>query len=305
MPNPQTPRLRVGWVGAGLMGHGAAKNILLKGWPLTLLAHRNRTPIENLLALGAAEAPTPQALAEACDVIFLCLPGAPEVQALLEDQGLLAALRPGTIIADCTTSLPDVTRRLGTLAEARGCGMVDAPIGRTPREAEAGRLSCLLGGAPAHVATIRPIVEAFAETIIEAGALGNGLLVKLINNTVSFSNAVIIAEAVATAARMGVSIEALCAMIEAGGSNSTMFQWIVPWLRAGDDSLGRGRLAAGTAVHDTYRTVAHAAGITTPMADTVAEVMARVLAAGHGARFIPTLPGILADMAGAPIRPLE
>ncbi len=298
-------RLRVGYVGVGLMGHGAAKNILLKGWPLAILGHRNRAPVDDLVARGAVEVTSPAALAAACDVICLCLPGAREVEALLIDRGLLNALRPGTIIVDSTTSLPDVTRRLGGLLAAKGCAMVDAPIGRSPKEAQEGRLSCILGGAPADVARVRPIVEAFAEVVIEAGALGNGLMVKLLNNSVSFSNAVIIAEAVATAARMGVSIEALCAMIEAGGSNSTMFQWIVPWLRAGDDSLGRGRLAAGTQVHETYRSLTAAAGIETPMADAVSAVMARVLAAGHGDRFIPTLPGVLAELAGTPIRPLD
>lgn len=298
-------RVRVGYVGVGLMGHGAAKNILLKGWPLTILGHRNRAPVDDLAARGATEAGSPDELAARSDVIFLCLPGAPQVEALLEGQGLIDSLRPGTIIADSTTSLPDVTRRLGAKLAAKGCGMVDAPIGRTPKEAEEGRLSCLLGGDPVHVAAVRPVVEAFADTVIEAGALGNGLLVKLVNNVVSFSNAVVIAEAFATASRLGVPVEALCAMIEAGGSNSTMFQWISPWIREGDDSRGRGRLAAGTQVHETYRAVANAAGASTPMADAVSSVMREVLAAGHGDRFIPTLPGILAARAGAPIRPLD
>jgi 3-hydroxyisobutyrate dehydrogenase-like beta-hydroxyacid dehydrogenase len=183
--------------------------------------------------------------------------------------------------------------------------MVDAPVGRTPAEAELGRLSSLLGGDPAHVAAIRPVVEAYADTIIEAGALGDAVTIKLVNNFVSFGNAMVIGESMAAAARLGVNLEALCAMIEAGGANSVMFQWIVPWIRNGDDSRGRGRLDGAAGVLDTYRAIAAESGAPTRLADTMSALMQDILAGGHGSRFIPALPGVLADMAGAHIRPLD
>lgn len=298
--------MRVGYIGAGLMGHGAAKNILSKGFPLTVLAHRNRVPIEDLIARGAAEAETPSALAAAVDVIFLCLPSARQVEeVILGPDGCLAALRPGMIIADKSTGDPDFTRRLGALLAERGVTLLDAPIGRTPKEAEEGRLSTLLGGDPAAIARIRPVVEAYADTIIEAGPLGSALMVKIVNNFISFTNAVVISETFAAASRMGVPFGPLCAMIEAGGSNSTMFQWLKPWILEGDDSRGRGRLANAVGVLDAYRTLSAAADAPTDMADAARGVLDRVLAAGHGERYIPRLPGILAAMAGAGFRPLD
>ncbi len=295
--------MRVGFVGPGLMGHGAAKHILLKGFPLAVLGHRNRAPVDDLVARGATEVTDLVGLAAASDVIVLFLPGVAEVEALIG--ALLPLVRPGMVVLDASTGLPETTRGLGAQLAQRHAAMVDGPVGRTPREAEEGKLSSMLGGAPAVIARIHPIVACYADTIVECGPLGSALTVKLVNNFVSFSNAVIISETFATAAKMGVDLNALAAVIEAGGSNSVMFSWIAPWIRAGDDSHGRGKLWMGQNVLETYRALAHAVGAPTGMADAVSRTIATVVDAGHGERFLPTLPGILAQMAGAPFRDLD
>ena len=295
--------MRVGFVGPGLMGLGAARHILLKGYPLAVLGHRNRVPVEELVARGAVEVADVAGLAAASDVIVLFLPGAAQVEALVG--ALLPVVRPGMVVVDASTGLPETTRRLGAMLAERGAAMVDAPVGRTPKEAEQGRLSSMLGGDPAVVARIRPIVECYADTIVECGALGAALTIKLVNNFVSFTNALVIGETFASAAKMGVDLRALAAVIEAGGSNSVMFSWIVPWIREGDDSLGRGRLGMGQGVLETYRAMAKAAGAPSEMADAASRTIAAVVAAGHGERFVPTLPGIMAAMAGVPFRALD
>jgi 3-hydroxyisobutyrate dehydrogenase-like beta-hydroxyacid dehydrogenase len=295
--------MRVGFVGPGLMGHGAAKHILMKGFSLAVLGHRNRAPVEDLVARGAVEVADVAGLAAASDVIVLFLPGVAEVEAFVA--ALLPVVRAGMVVVDASTGLPEATRRLGAALAERGAAMVDAPVGRTPKEAEQGRLSSMLGGDAAVVARIRPIVECYADTIVECGALGAALTIKLVNNFVSFSNAMIIGETFASAAKMGVDLRALAAVIEAGGSNSVMFSWIVPWIRAGDDSLGRGRLGMGQGVLETYRAMAKGAGAPTELADAVSRTIAGIVAAGHGERFVPTLPGIMAAMAGVPFRELD
>ena len=106
-------KTRVGLIGVGLMGHGIGKNILAKGYPLAVLAHRNRAPVEDLLGRGAREATTPRAMAGNSDVIILCVTGSPQVEeAVYGENGLLAGLRPGLTIADCTTAEPHSTRRI-------------------------------------------------------------------------------------------------------------------------------------------------------------------------------------------------
>lgn len=298
--------MRVGYAGVGLMGHGAASNILAKGFPLTILGHRNRVPVDDLVARGAAEAASATALADASDAIFLCLPGVTAVEeVILGPNGCLAALRPGMVVVDKSTGDPAFTRRLGAILAEREVGLIDAPIGRTPKEAQEGRLSTLVGGDPATIAKVREVIEAYADTIIPAGPLGAALMVKIVNNFVSFTNAVVISETFAAASAMGVAFAPLCAMIEAGGSNSTMFQWIKPWILEGDDSRGRGRLGNGVGVLDAYRRLAEAAGVPMDMAEAARAVLERVLAAGHGDRYVPRLPGIMAAMAGAPFRDLD
>lgn len=295
--------MRVGFVGPGLMGHGAARHILLKGFPLAVLGHRNRVPVDDLVGRGAVEVGDVAALAAASDVVVLFLPGAAQVEALVG--ALLPVVRPGMVVVDASTGLPETTRLLGAMLAERGAAMVDAPVGRTPKEAEQGRLSSMLGGDPAVIARIRPVVECYADTIVECGALGAALTIKLVNNFVSFSNAMIIGETFASAAKMGVDLRALAAVIEAGGSNSVMFSWIAPWIREGDDSLGRGRLGMGQGVLETYRAMAKAAGAPTEMADAASRTIGAVVAAGHGERFVPTLPGIMAAMAGVGFRELD
>ena len=132
---------RVGFIGVGLMGHGMAKNILGKGgYPLTVLGHRNRAPVDDLLRRGAAEAKDLTALAEASDVVITCLPSGVEMEAAyLGPNGLMAGARPGMVFIDTTTNDPDVTRKVGAALAVVGCALVDAALGRTPKEAEEAR----------------------------------------------------------------------------------------------------------------------------------------------------------------------
>ena len=196
---------RVGYIGIGLMGHGAAKNILAKDYPVTVLGNRNRAPVEDLLASGAQEARDPAELAARSDIVFTCLPSSVEVEAIVHgDGGLLEAFRPGMIHVDSTTADPASTRRLAAEYERRGCAMVDAPLGRTPREAEEGKLNTFVGGDPEAVARVKPIIACYADTIIDAGPIGSGHTMKLVNNFISIGTSAVIAEAVATAAKLGV-----------------------------------------------------------------------------------------------------
>ncbi|HYZ62015.1 MAG TPA: NAD(P)-dependent oxidoreductase [Acetobacteraceae bacterium] len=297
-------RLRVGYIGVGLMGHGAAKNILLKGWPLTIVGHRNREPVEDLVRQGATEAATPADAARSADVVFLCLPSSVEVERTVLSDGLLEAMRPGMILVDSTTADPQSTRRLGEALAARGAAMVDAPVGRTPKEAEQGRLSTFLGGDPEHIARIRPIVDAYADTIIEAGPLGAGHTLKLVNNTISIGTCAVIAEALATAAKLGVDMRTLYDVVSAGGANSAMFQMMMPWVLEGDDSRLRGPLRIAGKDLRFFCKLADSVAAPVPVAAAIAQLLALVNAAGHRERFMPVLPGVLAEMAGAPFRDL-
>src|SRR3954471_17005203 len=128
---------RIGFVGIGLMGHGIAKNLVTKGYPLTLRVHRNRTPAEDLLAAGAREASSYAELAAGSDIVFLCVTGAPQVEEVVfGTDGLAAGGRKGLTIIDTSTSEPATTTRTREMLAAKGVRFVDAPLARSPVEAE-------------------------------------------------------------------------------------------------------------------------------------------------------------------------
>lgn len=300
-----TEQVRVGYIGVGLMGHGAAKHILLKGYPLTILGHRNRAPVEDLVAQGAREAGSPAELARASDVVVLCLPSSVEVEAtVLGENGVIEGLRPGAILVDSTSAEPTSTRRLGRILAERGIGLVDAPVGRTPREAELGKLSTFLGGDPAHVARVRPIVECYADTIIEAGELGAGHTLKLVNNFISIGTSAVIAEAVATASKLGVDLRRLYEVVSAGGANSAMFQMMMPWVLEGDDSRLKGPIRIAAKDMRTYCRMAEGAPAASFVAQACSQVWQMALAQGHGERFMPVLPEIVARLSRGHVRDL-
>jgi 3-hydroxyisobutyrate dehydrogenase-like beta-hydroxyacid dehydrogenase len=285
---------RIGYIGVGLMGHGAAKNILERGGhPLTVMAHRNRAPVDDLVRRGATEAASPAEVAEASDIVFLCLPSSVEVEVTVYGEGgLLDAMRPGMVLVDNTTADPASTRRIGADLEARGAAMVDAALGRTPKEAEAGRLSTYLGGRPEDMARVRPVLECFTDTIVVCGALGAG-------------TCAVIAEGFATAAKLGVDLEALSQVISAGGASGRMWEMMVPWIREGDDGHLKGPLRIAGKDMRFYNRMAENAGVATPIAQAINQTYRLALNQGHGERFMPVLPGILAELNGTKIRDLD
>jgi 3-hydroxyisobutyrate dehydrogenase-like beta-hydroxyacid dehydrogenase len=300
-------RPRIGYIGVGLMGHGAAKNILERGgYPLTIMAHRNRQPVEDLVGRGAVEAADPAAVAAASDIVFLCLPSAVEVEATVHgERGLLGAMRPGMLLVDSTTCDPTVTRKIGGDLAACGARMVDAALGRTPREAEAGQLSTYVGGAPDDIERVRPILATYADTIVVCGGLGAGTTCKLVNNSITIGMCALFAEGFATAAKLGVNLDALADVLSAGGADGRMWQMLAPWIRAGDDSHLKGPLRIAAKDMRFYNRMAEAAEVATPIAQAISQTYRLVLNQGHAERFMPVLPGILAALNGARIRDLE
>ena len=297
---------RIGYIGVGLMGHGAAKNIREKGYPLTILGNRNRAPVEDLVARGAVEARNPAEIARQSDIVFLCLPSTVEVEAtVFGDDGILAGCHAGMILVDSTTADPNSTRRLGVALSAKGVAMVDAPLGRSPKEAEAGKLNTFVGGDPGAVARVKPVIACYADTIIDAGPLGSAHTLKLMNNFISIGTSAVIAEAIATAAKLGVDMKKLYEVVSSGGANSAMFQMMMPWVLEGDDSRLRGPLRIAGKDLRYYTKLAEAAPATAFIAQACNQTYQLANIRGHGERFMPVLPGILAELIGAPIRDLD
>ena len=300
----ETPR--VGFIGVGLMGHGAAKHILERGrYALTVLGHRNRGPVDDLVRRGAGEAANAAALVAATDVVLTCLPSSVEFEALfLGVAGIAASARAGMVFVDLTTNDPAVTRKAGAALAERGAGLVDAALGRSPKEAEEGRLSTYVGGDPALIEKVRPILSSYADTIVVCGPLGAGTTCKLVNNSISLGTLALLAEAFATAAKLDVDLDALAEVISAGGANSRMWQTVEPWIRSGDDSRLKATLWTGAKDLRTYGRMAEGAGVAAFIAQAVSQSLQLAVNHGHADRFMPALPGVMAEINGTKIREL-
>lgn len=232
MSNP-----KVGIIGVGLMGHGIAKNVVSKGWPLGFLDHPGNQNCDDLLSFGALKFADKHELAAASEVIILCVSGTPQVEdVLLGENGILKAVKRDTVIVDCSTAIPSSTEAIAREAEAAGALFMDAPMTRTPLEAEAGRLNLLVGADDALFARLRPLLETFSENIFHAGGPGSGHKLKLLHNFVSLGMVTLLGEAAACARQGGISAEIFTEVLAKGGGYGAAFDRVSPFLLSGDNS---------------------------------------------------------------------
>lgn len=281
---------RIGFIGVGMMGHGMARNLQAKGFPLTILVHRNRERAADLLAAGAQEAKTAADLAAASDVVILCVSGSPQVEAnVLGAQGIEAAARPGLVVIDTSTSEPGSTAMLRERLAARGTRLIDAPLARTPKEAEEGRLNAMVGADEASLGEIRPVLAAFCENIFHVGPPGAGHTLKLVNNFMALTIAASIAEAFAVAAKAGVKLDKLVEVVSQGALNSPIFQMIGRGAVEGD--LTRMKFSIENAAKDLryYTHLAESLPVPTFLGEAVHQSYAQAVAMGLGARLIPSM----------------
>ena len=294
-------RPTIGFIGLGLMGHGMAKNIVTKGYPLVVTGHRNRAPVEHLVSLGAREAKTPREAAQACDIVHLCVTGSPQVESVIRSpDGIAAADKPGLIVIDCSTSNPVSTLALGDELRARGMTLVDAPLSRTPKEAEEGTLDTMVGADAQTFATIEPVLRCWAGNVVHLGPLGLGHKMKLINNFVAMGYAALFAEALAIARKAGLSIEQFHSVIGSGRMRSPFYDTFMKWSLDGDPNAHKFTI---TNAHKDMRylaSMANEAGAVNPIQSMVKNNFAAMEAAGQGDRYVPMLADFVAAQSGLP-----
>lgn len=289
----------IGFVGVGLMGHGMAKNIVTKGHPLVVLGHRKREPVEHLTSLGAREAATPRELAQQCDIVHLCVTGSPQVEANMRGaDGLLAGARPGTVIVDCSTSNPVSTLALAEEAQAHGVHFVDAPLSRTPKEAEAGTLDTMVGAPPEVFARIEPVLRCWAGNVVHLGPVGLGHKMKLINNFVAMGYAALFSEALAIARKAGLTVEQFHSVIGSGRMRSPFYDTFMQWTLAHDENAHRFTISNAHKDMRYLAAMANEAGAVNPLQADVKNMFAAMEAAGEGARFVPMLADFVARQNG-------
>jgi 3-hydroxyisobutyrate dehydrogenase-like beta-hydroxyacid dehydrogenase len=295
---------RIGFIGVGRMGHGMARNLLEKGFPLTVLGHRNRGPVEDLVARGGREAKTARELAEGCAVVFLCVSGSPQVEsAVYGEDGILAGARSGFILVDCSTSDPASTRRIAANLEARGAAMADAPVTRAPKDAEAGRLNSLVGASDETFARIRPMLDAYSEAVFHFGPVGAGHTAKLVNNFITMGYCALIAEGMAVCAAAGVDLRAMYQVMSRGAADSGALRKMIPAFLEGD--LTGHQFAIANALKDVSyaRAMMADCGFDSLLVEAVQQTYAQAVEKGYGDRLMASLMEMHEERIGRPVVP--
>jgi 3-hydroxyisobutyrate dehydrogenase-like beta-hydroxyacid dehydrogenase len=288
----------IGFIGLGLMGHGMATNIQKAGYPLVALAHRKREAIDALVADGATEVKTPREMAEQCDIIHLCVTGSPQVEANLRGpDGLLAGLKPGAIIVDCSTADPVSTLALAAETEDAGGHFADAPLARTPKEAWSGTLDTMVGADPATFEKIKPVLETWAGVITHLGPVGLGHKMKLINNFIAMGYGALYAEALAIARKAGLSSAQVDSVIRPGRLSNGFYETFMSHTLTG---VNMHEFAISNAHKDMkyLSNLANDVGAVNPMQSVIKNAFGAMEAAGQGDKHVPMLADFIATQNG-------
>lgn len=278
--------MHIGLIGAGLMGHGMATNLLKHGRGLSVIAHRNRAPVDDLVAKGAIEAKDLAGIA-AADVILLCVTTSKIVSVTIA--GLKPHLRRGQIVLDAGTSAPDVTRRIARDLASIGVGYADIPLTGGPEQAEKGELGVLCGASDATFATIKPLLACFATTIKHFGPPGSGHTAKLISNYLVTGMVALVSEAFGAAHKAQIDWRNLYeVMLNGSGNSGVLHKMVEPALEGDFDGY---RFALDNAAKDIgyYADLAEKLGCATHLTEAVAEVFMKAVETGHGGRNVSHL----------------
>lgn len=294
---------KIGFVGLGLMGHGMARNIVDKGWPLSVVGHRKREAIEDLKQRGASELASPRALADACDVVLLCVTGSPEVEAVIEGPDGLASAKKPLLVVDCSTADPASTRRLAASLAPRGITLIDAPLGKTPKDAWDGTLDVMVGGEPEVVARARPVLEAFAARVVPTGPVGTGHTMKLLNNFLSMGYAALYSEALMVGAKSGLTPQVFDSVIQNGRMDCGFYQTFRKYVIERDRNAHRFTIANAHKDMTYLAGFAQALGVANPVGAAVRNSFALAVGAGRSEDYVPMLSDIVAAMNGTSLVP--
>ncbi|WP_342643129.1 NAD(P)-dependent oxidoreductase [Rhodoligotrophos ferricapiens] len=279
--------MRIGFAGAGIMGQGMAENLIKHGHELRVLGHKRRERIEALIALGAEEAASAEALASTSEVIILCLPNSQIVEAVVAD--MRPGLTAGQLVIDTTTAEPQSSRRLHGELKARGIGFVDAPLAGGTKEAKAGQLGALVGAAAEDFERARPVLDCFCRQVSWFGGPGAGNTAKLISNYHVLGTVAVIIEAFRLAREAEIDWQKLYDVMLCGSGNSLALRRIMDAAVAGDFDGYAFSVANATKDISYGIELLQSMQCTTPLAEAIKDLYVKAAASGDPQRFISRL----------------
>ena len=211
------------FLGVGAMGHGMATSALRAGIP-TIVWNREPRATRDLAELGADVAETAADAARRAEIVVTMVTDADAVISIARDQGMLAALAPGTIWVQMSTIGVEGIEQVATIVETERPDVIllDAPVSGSKVPAEQGQLTIFASGPEGVRSRVDPLFEALGQRTIWVGAVGAGSRLKLVNNTWLAFTSEAVASSIALARRLGLGTETVVGALD----GSTL---VSPW----------------------------------------------------------------------------
>jgi 2-hydroxy-3-oxopropionate reductase len=289
----------VGFIGLGVMGRPMAKNLLAKGYRL-IVHSRSQGPVQELVTAGAARADSPAGVAQRARRIITMLPDSPDVELVLEGaDGVFGAIQPDTILIDTSSIAPAVAKQLDARAHTLGASMLDAPVSGGEIGAINATLSIMVGGDADAFATVKPILDAMGnpDRVIRIGDSGAGQICKVCNQMVIGGTLTAVGEAFALARKSGVDLSKVREALLGGFAASRVLE--VHGERILKENYKPGFRASLYAkdMRIAGETLAEL-GVPAPASAVVQQLVAALVAAGHGDDDYAALATVLFRMSG-------
>ena len=288
---------KIGFIGLGLMGSAMVQRLQSVGYELTVMAHRNKKPIEEAVARGAVEAADPTGVAQNSDIVMLCVDTTAAVESVMRgDSGVLAGLKEGALVIDFGTSIPGSTRALYQECKSKGGSMMDAPLGRTPAQAVDGLLNIMGAGDEADFERAKPVLDDLGENVFHVGPVGAGHTLKLINNFFAMTTACAMSEAFAMADLAGLKRATLYDVMSSGPLRSGMMDWIKTNAVDQDPSALAFTISNGLKDLGYYASMADDFKVPSFISPATKNALNIAKSTGWGDKYVPEMVDFIADI---------
>ena len=301
--------MQIGFIGIGVMGRPMTLNLLKAGHEVTVYArHPDKAPVQEVLQAGARLVPSARAVAIVSEVVITMVPNSAQVEEVITgSQGILEGARKGLVIIDMSTIAPAMSRKLAQIAASKGVHFLDAPVSGGSVGAEKGTLTIMVGGEQSIFERVRPVLEAMGrkEAIIYVGPNGSGEIVKIVNNMLAGTIAVVTAEALVLGVKAGVDLETITRIIAMSTGASWQLSNQFP-LRAFNGSFQPGFMT-DLLLKDLGLALDLATENQTPIAMTIQarQLYEMASASGHGRDDYTSVLQVFEQTAGVAVRTKE
>ncbi len=294
---------KIGFIGLGAMGGPMSKNLLKRGYKLTIYDVASAR-VEPIAKEGARVAASCKEVAEQSDVIITMVPSSPNArEAILGEKGVIRGVRWGSIVIDMSTIDPVTTREISRILLERGVSMLDAPVARGVQAAKTGTLMIFVGGEKETFDKCKDILSAMGSDIEYIGLSGAGEVVKIINNLITSTTMCLLSEALVLGVKAGVDAGTLYKALSTSSASSFVLQNHVKNF-ALKGKFEKGVFPVDYMIKDLNLVMTTSAQYHVPqyLGSVALQTYEAAHAAGYGERYIPVVIKLLEELTGVEVR---